>query len=57
MQILWVNMTTAVALDLTLAFEPGEADLMSRPPRDPAQLPTSLGEGLVIAAAIAPSPS
>ncbi len=37
MQILWVNMTTAVALDLTLAFEPGEADLMSRPPRDPAQ--------------------
>jgi magnesium-transporting ATPase (P-type) len=36
-QILWVNMTTAVALGLTLAFEPGEADLMSRPPRDPAQ--------------------
>lgn len=32
-QILWVNMTTAVLLGLTLAFEPKEADLMSRPPR------------------------
>jgi cation-transporting ATPase F len=36
-QILWINMTTAVALGLTLAFEPGEATLMSRPPRDPRQ--------------------
>jgi cation-transporting ATPase F len=36
-QILWINMTTAVALGLTLAFEPKEAGIMSRPPRDPGQ--------------------
>ncbi|WP_206511804.1 HAD-IC family P-type ATPase [Rhodococcus sp. BGS-1C] len=34
-QILWINMTTAVFLGLTLAFEPKEADVMTRPPRDP----------------------
>jgi magnesium-transporting ATPase (P-type) len=34
-QILWINMTTAVALGLMLAFEPTEAGVMSRPPRDP----------------------
>jgi magnesium-transporting ATPase (P-type) len=34
-QILWINMTTAVALGLTLAFEAREPDAMSRPPRDP----------------------
>lgn len=32
-QILWVNMVTAVALGLTLAFEPTEAGTMLRPPR------------------------
>jgi len=36
-QILWVNMVTAVTLSLALAFEPSEADVMSRPPRDPAE--------------------
>jgi cation-transporting ATPase F len=36
-QILWINMTTAVALGLMLAFEPEEAGIMARPPRDPAQ--------------------
>ncbi|MGN9777748.1 HAD-IC family P-type ATPase [Micromonospora sp. H33] len=36
-QILWINMTTAVLLGLTLAFEPKEAGIMERPPRDPAQ--------------------
>jgi len=36
-QILWINMTTAVALGLMLAFEPKEAGIMSRPPRDPGQ--------------------
>ena len=36
-QILWINMTTAVALGLMLAFEPKEAGIMNRPPRDPAQ--------------------
>jgi cation-transporting ATPase F len=34
-QILWINMTTAVALGLMLAFEPKEAGIMERPPRDP----------------------
>lgn len=32
-QILWVNMVTAVALGLVLAFEPAEPDVMKRPPR------------------------
>ena len=36
-QILWINMTTAVLLGLMLAFEPGEADAMQYPPRDPAR--------------------
>jgi len=34
-QILWINMTTAVALGLMLAFEPKEHDIMRRPPRPP----------------------
>jgi len=34
-QILWINMTTAVALGLMLAFEPKEADIMNRQPRAP----------------------
>jgi len=32
-QILWINMTTAVLLGLTLAFEPKEPGIMDRPPR------------------------
>ncbi|MFR9798577.1 HAD-IC family P-type ATPase [Streptomyces sp. MS06] len=36
-QILWINMTTAVALGLMLAFEPKEAGIMKRAPRDPAR--------------------
>ncbi|TCD48380.1 cation-transporting P-type ATPase [Chlorobium sp. N1] len=32
-QILWVNMVTAVTLALTLAFEPAEEDVMRRRPR------------------------
>jgi len=34
-QILWINMTTAVALGLMLAFEAKEPGIMTRPPRDP----------------------
>jgi len=34
-QILWINMTTAVALGLMLAFEPKEPEIMARPPRPP----------------------
>jgi magnesium-transporting ATPase (P-type) len=33
LQILWVNMITAVTLGLTLAFEPTEPGTMQRPPR------------------------
>ncbi|WP_435628172.1 cation-transporting P-type ATPase [Candidatus Ferrigenium straubiae] len=36
-QILWVNMVTAVTLSLALAFEAPEAGVMRRPPRDPAE--------------------
>ena len=36
-QILWVNMVTTVALDLTLAFEPAEPGTMQRPPRRPKE--------------------
>ncbi|HZP86873.1 MAG TPA: cation transporting ATPase C-terminal domain-containing protein, partial [Burkholderiales bacterium] len=39
-QILWVNMITAVSLGLALAFEPAEPDAMRRAPRPP-------GEGLL----------
>ncbi len=32
--LLWVNLTTAILLGLMLVFEPPEADIMQRPPRD-----------------------
>ncbi len=34
-QLLWINMMTAIALGFALVFEPKESDLMQRPPRDP----------------------
>ena len=34
-QVLWVNMVTAVTLSLALAYEPAEKGIMSRPPRAP----------------------
>ncbi|WP_446809828.1 cation-transporting P-type ATPase [Methylomonas sp. 2BW1-5-20] len=37
LQILWINMTTAVLLGLMLAFEPKEPGLMLRKPRSPKQ--------------------
>jgi magnesium-transporting ATPase (P-type) len=43
LQILWVNMISAVTLALALAFEPAEADLMQRPPRDPRSALLSSG--------------
>ncbi|MBI5107324.1 MAG: HAD-IC family P-type ATPase [Rhodocyclales bacterium] len=36
LQILWINMTTAVLLGLPLAFEPAERGIMRRAPRPPA---------------------
>jgi len=36
-QILWVNMITAVTLALALTLEPSESDVMRRPPRNPGE--------------------
>ena len=36
-QILWVNMITAVTLALSLTVEPPESDVMRRPPRSPGE--------------------
>ncbi|UOX90607.1 HAD-IC family P-type ATPase [Amycolatopsis sp. FBCC-B4732] len=36
-QILWINMTTAVFLGLTMAFEPTSPGVMRRPPRPPSR--------------------
>jgi Ca2+-transporting ATPase len=50
-QLLWVNMTTALLLGLMLVFEPKEPGLMGRPPRDPAKplltFPLFMRTGLV----------
>lgn len=35
LQVLWVNLITAVTLSLALSFEPSEPDVMDRKPRDP----------------------
>ena len=53
-QILWINMTTAVALGLMLAFERLEDEAMRRPPRDPAQplLSATLIERIVLVSAL-----
>jgi magnesium-transporting ATPase (P-type) len=45
-QLLWVNMSTALLLGLMLVFEPKEKDLMARPPRDPKQ--PILTRGLIL---------
>lgn len=49
-QILWINMTTAVLLGLMLAFEPKETGIMSRSPLDPRQplLTWELGMRIVL---------
>jgi cation-transporting ATPase F len=36
-QILWINMTSAITLGLMLAFEPNEREIMRLPPRPPTQ--------------------
>ena len=49
-QILWINMTTAVLLGLMLAFEPKEPGIMARPPLDPRQplLTRELGTRIIL---------
>jgi len=42
-QILWINLITAVTLGIALAFEPSEANTMRRPPR-PRNQPLLTGE-------------
>ncbi len=53
-QSLWINMTTALALGLMLAFEPGEAGLMRRPPRVPDRplLTPELGMRVLLVSAL-----
>ncbi|WEG07636.1 HAD-IC family P-type ATPase [Microbacterium horticulturae] len=43
-QVLWVNMVTALTLSLALAYEPAERGIMSRPPRKPGGSIVSLRE-------------
>lgn len=49
-QILWVNLVTAVTLSLALAYEPAEAGVMDRPPRSPSESVLS-GRSLVVVVA------
>ncbi len=53
-QVLWINMMTAIALGLTLAFEPKEPGIMRRMPRDPKQpiLTMALGFRMVLVALV-----
>ncbi|MCI0385049.1 HAD-IC family P-type ATPase [Streptomyces sp. CNQ085] len=53
-QILWINMTTAVALGLMLAFEPKEEGIMLRRPRDPGRplLTTGLALRVLLVSAL-----
>jgi Ca2+-transporting ATPase len=36
-QILWINLVTNGLQDVALAFEPGEKDVLDRPPREPRE--------------------
>ena len=56
-QILWLNLVTNGFQDVALAFEPGEPDVLRRPPRDPGEgllsrllLERTLVSGVVMAA-------
>ncbi len=45
-QLLWINMTTALCLGMMLAFESKESNLMQRPPRDPKE-PIMTGDFII----------
>ncbi|WP_309067583.1 HAD-IC family P-type ATPase [Microbacterium sp.] len=47
-QVLWVNMITAVTLSLALAYEPAERGIMSRPPRRPGGSIISVRELMLV---------
>ncbi|MBU4464912.1 MAG: HAD-IC family P-type ATPase [Actinobacteria bacterium] len=52
-QVLWVNMVTAVTLSLALAYEPAERGIMTRPPRKPGGSIIAGGElGFVLAVSL-----
>jgi cation-transporting ATPase F len=53
-QILWINMATAVFLGMSLAFEPKERGIMDRPPSDPLArlLDSALLQRIVVVAAL-----
>ncbi|UJP39772.1 cation-translocating P-type ATPase [Cellulomonas palmilytica] len=52
-QILWVNLITAVTLSLALAGEPAEPDVMTRPPRSPdAHVVSPRSLGLILVASV-----
>jgi Ca2+-transporting ATPase len=59
LQILWVNLVTDILPALALIRDPGEPDIMRRPPRDPRQALVTwrfgrrmLVEGFVLAAGV-----
>ncbi len=53
-QILWINMVTALTLGMMLIFEPKEKDIMNRPPRSPKYniLNRNIMERIIIASSI-----
>lgn len=58
-QLLWINIVTNGLQDVALAFEPGEKDVLKRPPRDPRSgifnrlmVERTLIVGLVISAGV-----
>ena len=56
-QILWINLITAITLGIALAFEPTEADTMRRPPRarDEPLLSGELAWHIVLVSVLFPS--
>ncbi|QCB93561.1 cation-translocating P-type ATPase [Cellulomonas shaoxiangyii] len=50
-QILWVNLVTAVTLSLSLAYEPAEPGVMDRPPRSPREPVLSRGSLVLVVTA------